>query len=93
MSFMKGGYKGGGNNRGTNAGNNGGRLDDYCNHCNLYGHMIRDCRKKDAEMKGKGKSKDSWNSTRPKRKIKGAELGKGAEWGQGADGWKGNGKG
>ena len=32
-----------------------GKFEGNCHYCGTYGHRISDCRKKDADMKGKGK--------------------------------------
>ena len=47
-----------GNNKGK--GKNGKRgFQGTCHYCGVYGHRINECRKKDADMKGKGKGQDT----------------------------------
>ena len=34
-----------------------GTFQGNCNYCGVYGHRINECRKKDSDMKGKGKGR------------------------------------
>ncbi len=47
-----------------------GPFQGNCNYCGVYGHRTNECRKKDADLKGKGKGQDpmsdpGWNSPTP----------------------------
>ena len=93
LSFVKG-YKGGGKGAfggkgkgfGKDGGKTGARFDGNCHHCGVYGHAIRDCWKKNEEMKGKGKGKDGgFGSYGPsKGKGKGADFGGKGGYGKGS---------
>ena len=56
-----------GNNKGK--GNNWkGGFQGTCHYCGVYGHGINECRKKDADMKGKGKGQDvAWFPPSPNK--------------------------
>ncbi len=61
-----------------------GKFDGYCNHCGMWGHMMKQCRKKDQEM-------TAWRKGNP---GKGGGKGEGKEGkGQGGGQFKGGYKG
>ena len=51
--------KGPGKGKSKGKGKNGkGGFQGTCHYCGVYGHRINECRKKDADMKGKGEGQD-----------------------------------
>ena len=77
--------------KGNGKGKNGkGGFQGTCHYCGVYGHRINECRKKDADMKGKGKGQDTtWSSPSP---DKGKGKGQKGFW-KGGKGTYGKGKG
>ena len=90
LSFMRDGpYKGKGKGKGKFGKDSGSSFEGYCHHCWAYGHRISECRKKTAEMKGKGKGNEKGDGYQ-----KGYQGGFGSGKGYGKDNpTKGKGKG
>ena len=62
-------------NKGSGPKGNKGGVQGNCLYCGAWGHRLNECRKKDADMKGKGKGQyqaPNWgNNTPSKGKGKG----------------------
>ena len=72
-----------GKNKGNGKGkDNKGEFQGTCHYCGVYGHRISECRKKDADMKGKGKGQDPTSDTawNPVNLYKGKGIGQKAYW-------------
>ena len=67
LFFWMGKGPGKGNNKGKGKHGKGG-FQGTCHYCGVYGHRINECRKKDADMKGKGKGQDvAWFPPSPNK--------------------------
>ena len=91
----KGSSKGGKGGKGKEGKGSKGSFPGTCYHCGAYGHRVSECRKKDAEMKGKGKGQGFqqtpvWGNPNP---FKGKGKGNKGAWSPGKGAWGKGGKG